>query len=48
MRFTMLLLINNKESVTKNYEIEKKKEELNDLNGNYLYLEFDCCEAYKV
>ena len=40
--------INNKKSITKNYEIEKKKEELNDLNGNYLYLEFDCCGPVKI
>ena len=30
------------QSLTRHFEIEKKQGEMGDLDGNYLYLEFDC------
>ena len=36
------------ESLTKSFIIEKKGEDLNGLNGNYLYLKFDCPGSVEI
>ena len=36
------------QSLTRHFKIEKKREELADLEGNYLYLEFDCFGSVEI
>ena len=36
------------QSITRHFEIKKKEEELGDLNGNYLYLHFDCVGSVEI